>query len=475
MATMLTLTQKIILAYTLVFGLALGGFAVVVYHNTRVAEVKKLDAIIDSRMEKAQDEIEELRTEGRFPGTDLDSALLSVDLKNARIRILDRAGTFVAGDTSLRGLSAPEINRVIGGNWFHGMYTLKDQQYRSVWAPMDIDDHIQFAAQVLVPMHGIEDLLRRQLLLFACLIPALLVFTGLAAYFITKKTLNPIHSMVETAHSISAGTLDRRLPVPRPNDEIRTLALSLNTMMERIHAAFDVQRRFVADAAHAIRTPLTIINGELEFAENEASGELKKSVSAAREESGHLARLGEQLLALARLDAVAAGATTAFRRVRLDELLVDCVQRMSSFAAEKHIDLKVCINEAIELWGDADRLREMVRNLIDNAIKYSPSGSSVQVQLARKNADVAVIAVSDNGPGIGDEDLPHIFKRFYRSETFRSRESGSGLGLSIVEQVARLHQGKVRVESTPGKGSTFTIELPLNQPETPPPVTAKKD
>jgi two-component system OmpR family sensor kinase len=459
---MLTLTQKIIVAYSLVFGLALCGFALLVHHNTRITEIGKLDSQINDHINAIQDEIEEWKNDNKS-GINLDSTSYPVDLRNAKIRIFDQTGNFVAGDTTLDGLPAREIAQVLKGKFFYDMTTFKNRRYRSVWAPLDRDDRILFAVQVLAPMDNIAYLLRKQLLLFMCIIPAILIFTGMAAYLITKKSLRTILSIVEKSHTISAGSLDRRLPVPRPNDEIKALAISLNLMIERIGLAFDAQRRFVADAAHAMRTPLTIINGELDYAENLISGELKKSISAAHEEGERLARLAEQLLALARLDAIAGEGSDKLTTVRLDEIMINCVQRLSSVATKKKIDLQIRISEAIELQGDADRLSEMIRNLIDNAIKYSPSGSSVLALLVLKDTGVAVITVCDNGPGIDNKDLPHIFERFYRSETVRAQATGSGLGLAIVEQVVRLHRGVVRVESSPGKGTTFIIELPLEQ------------
>jgi len=455
---MLTLTQRIILAYTLVFGLTLAAFAFVVYRETRSAETVKLDAVINMRMEALQDAVERAHLHGRAPGADLDSAVHSPALKQPRFRVVGPNGACVAGDSALPQLDADAFDRVMHGSWLHLTVLVDKKEYRCVWAPMDVQQRILYAAQIVAPPTDMEAHLRQQLILFAILIPALLAFTAVAAYLITRESLGRVRSMVETARSVSAGTLDRRLPVPQPHDEIRDLALTLNAMMERIDGAFNAQRRFVADAAHALRTPLTIIHGELEFAEGRIDGEAKDAIVAAREEAESLARLGNQLLSLARLDAGVAAAST---QIRLDELVVDCVQRMGRYAAARQIDVQVRIDEPIELAGDSDRLREMVRNLLDNAIKYSPPKSCVEIGLCRHNSLRARISVHDAGPGIAADDLPRVFDRFYRSEHLRSRESGCGLGLAIVNQVARLHGGSASVESAPGTGSTFTVELPV--------------
>jgi hypothetical protein len=309
-------------------------------------------------------------------------------------------------------------------------------------------------------MTEMETNLERLLFLFCIVAPAALFLTALAAFFITRIAFKSITSMVHTTRSITAAKLDSRLPVPQTKDEIRELAETLNEMMERIDAAFRTQRQFVADASHEIRTPLTIIRSELEFAErNAGKTEAEESLHIALEELERLSRLTDGLLLLTRLDSP--GFSLKTRPIRLDELLIECVQNLKNATVQRSVAIELHIDNAVEVCADRDRLKSVVLNLLDNALHYSPEGGVVHMSITITYDDVVHIIVEDSGPGIAPNDLPHIFKRFYRADTERARENGSGLELAIAEQVVRLHNGQITVESTVGVGSKFIVELPL--------------
>jgi signal transduction histidine kinase len=455
----MTITAKIILAYTVVFGLTLAGFAFVIYQNSKKAELGKLDARMENHANKVQAEIEEQKSQGAFPAVGTLSAIRTEGLHHLRFRLLDKNGKLVLGDTSLAGLSLepwPD-NQSVSPRW--GFVKLKGHRQRSLWMPVEVDDRIEFLAQFVVPLTEVEENLQRLRLLFLVVGPAALLLTAGAAFFITRIAFKPISSMVETARSITAAKLDSRLTVPRTKDEIRKLAETLNEMMERIDAAFRTQRQFVADASHEIRTPLTIIRSELEFAErNLGKPQSEESIRVALRELERLARLSDGLLMLARLDAPGFSLTT--RTIRLDELLIECVRHMNESAARRRVTLDIRVEEAVELPADRDRLKSVLLNLLDNAIHYSPEGGTIRLSLTAVSNGNVRVTVEDSGPGIAPSDLPHIFKRFYRADTERSREGGSGLGLAIADQVVRLHGGRITVESTLGKGSKFVVELP---------------
>jgi signal transduction histidine kinase len=332
--------------------------------------------------------------------------------------------------------------------------------YRSLWLPVDVHDTVVYDVQLVTPMTEMEENLGRLQVLFFIVAPAALLLTALAAFFITRIAFKPITSMVHTTRSITAAKLDSRLSVPQAKDEIRELAETLNEMMERIDAAFRTQRQFVADASHEIRTPLTIIRSELEFAEcNAGKPEAEKSLHIALEELERLSRLTDGLLLLTRIDSP--GFSLKTRSVRLDELLIECVQNLQNAAVQRNVTLELHIDEAVEVPADRDRLKSVVLNLLDNALYYSPEGGIIHLSLTIPSNDAVQIIVEDSGPGIAPNDLPHIFKRFYRADTERACENGSGLGLAIAEQVIRLHNGQITVESTLGVGSKFIVELPL--------------
>jgi signal transduction histidine kinase len=455
----LTITNKIILAYTLVFGLTLAGFAFVIYHSTRSAELAKLDARLDNHISKMQEDIEEKEKSGKHISIEKLSRIHTEGLTSVRFRLISKEGTFALGDSSLIGLSIPPWPAKEHVPPHREYVTLYGHTYRSIWIPVDVHDIVVYNVQLIAPMTEMEENLERLLFLFCIVAPAALLLTALAAFFITRIAFKPITLMVQTTRSITAAKLESRLPVPHTKDEIRELAVTMNEMMERIDTAFRTQRQFVADASHEIRTPLAIIHSELEFAERNAGKlEAENSLHIALEELERLSRLTDGLLLLTRLDSPAFSLKT--QPVRLDELLIECVQNMQKAATKRNVALELHIDDAVELPADRDRLKGVVLNLLDNALHYSPDGKTINLSLTIPSTDTVRITVEDSGPGIAPNDLPHIFKRFYRADTERSRENGSGLGLAIAEQVVRLHNGQITVESTLGVGSKFMITLP---------------
>jgi signal transduction histidine kinase len=375
--------------------------------------------------------------------------------------LVDKNGTFVLGDSSLIGLSIPPWPLREHLPPRREYLTMNEHTYRSIWVPVDVRHSVVYDLQLVAPMTEMETNLERLLFLFCIVTPVALLLTALAAFFITRIAFKPITSMVHTTRSITAAKLDSRLPLPQTKDEIRELAETLNEMMERIDAAFRTQRQFVADASHEIRTPLTIIRSELEFAErNAGKPEAEKSLHIALEELERLSRLTDGLLLLTRLDSP--GFSLKTRTVRLDELLIECVQNLKNATVQRSVSIELHIDNAVEVPADRDRLKSVVLNLLDNALHYSPEGGVIHLSLTIPSNDAIQIIVEDSGPGIAPYDLPHIFKRFYRADTERARENGSGLGLAIALQVVQLHGGNISVESTLGVGSKFIVELPLH-------------
>ncbi len=456
----MTITSKIILAYTIVFGITLAGFAFAIYHSTQLSELAKLDARLDNHANKLQESIEKKEERGKILLVGKLASIQTEGLKEIRFRLVDKNGIFVLGDSSLIGLSIPPWPLKEHLPPRREYVTMNEHTYRSMWVPVDVRHSVVYDLQLVAPMTEMETNLERLLFLFCIVAPAALFLTALAAFFITRIAFKSITSMVHTTRSITAAKLDSRLPVPQTKDEIRELAETLNEMMERIDAAFRTQRQFVADASHEIRTPLTIIRSELEFAErNAGKTEAEESLHIALEELERLSRLTDGLLLLTRLDSP--GFSLKTRPIRLDELLIECVQNLKNATVQRSVAIELHIDNAVEVCADRDRLKSVVLNLLDNALHYSPEGGVVHLSLTIPSDDVVHIIVEDSGPGIAPNDLPHIFKRFYRADTERARENGSGLELAIAEQVVRLHNGQITVESTVGVGSKFIVELPL--------------
>ena len=244
-------------------------------------------------------------------------------------------------------------------------------------------------------------------------------------------------------------------------DEMERLSLSLNRMISRLEDALAYNRRFSADVSHELRTPLTILRGELEqvVQTSELRLDIKESVGSALEEIDRMTKIVENLLTIARLDS---GTDVMDRReVDLGQLVQWTVGQMHLIAEEKEITMRCTLSETAIILADPARVKQVLVNLLDNAIKYTPAGGEVHLATAISHR-MAVLEVSDNGIGIPPESLPHVFDRFYRSDRARSRGSGgTGLGLSIVQAICHAHEGSVGIRSVEGIGTTVRVEFPL--------------
>jgi signal transduction histidine kinase len=315
-----------------------------------------------------------------------------------------------------------------------------------------------------------------------------LLFALVGGWLITLGVLAPVRRMTRTARSIStAGDFRQRVPEKSwlGRDELATLAATFNEMLATLEALYQQQQRFVADASHELRAPITCIRCNLDLlakAPDLPPEEAQAALADAQAEANRLGRLVGDLLTLARTDAARQSEQSEDiavsngykkrdeekRQVDLDSLLLE-VFRQYQPAKENGIDdvrqqgprlLLQHITPARVL-GDADQLKQVLVALLDNALKYTPYEGAVSLSLTTDER-FARVKVSDTGIGISPDDLPHIFERFYRADRTRSRDhGGSGLGLAIVQSIIHEHQGAIEVESTPGKGSTFTLSLPL--------------
>lgn len=288
--------------------------------------------------------------------------------------------------------------------------------------------------------------------------PITLLAAASIAYFLAYKALSPVDGLRRMTNEITAERLDRRLPIRNPADELGLLAQTINSMIARLERSFSEIRRFTADASHELRTPVSVIRSEAELglAAAHCSEPARKRFESIVEECGRLADLTTQLLALCREEA----GLTQMRRapVHLRSLISDSVAIMRPLAEAKQQELVVDIQDDAVILGDAERLRQVFCNLLENAIKYTPGGGRLSVTLVRHNSE-AVLTIEDNGIGISSEDLPRVFDRFYQTTPGRS-EGGAGLGLSIVKSIVTAHQGRIEVASKVGSGSVFNVFLP---------------
>ena len=327
----------------------------------------------------------------------------------------------------------------------------------------------RFLIEVGAPYEQVEVVLYGLLLALALGLPLTVIVAVCGGYVLLKRALNPIDSITHTAEQITSRNLSQRLPVARTGDELERLSVALNRMIARLEESFQYIRRFTADASHELRTPLTVLRGELEAATQkpQLNPEVGETIGSALEETERLSRIVDSLLAISRLDAGEA----QMERVRLDlaELAASTTEQMRLLAEDRKLTLNCEAVGTVEIEGDRARLKQVIVNLVDNAIKYTPEGGNVTVKVGAIDGR-ATLEVADNGGGIPAEALPHLFERFYRVDKARSRQmGGTGLGLAIVGSIVTAHGGQVTVESTEGKGSRFRVELALDSE----PPTAK--
>lgn len=304
--------------------------------------------------------------------------------------------------------------------------------------------------------------LRRQMLLG---LPVALLLAGFGGYFLAWRALRPIDRITRTAQTINGGDLSRRLEHSGPADEVGRLAATFDSMLDRLQAAFERERRFTGDAAHELRTPLTALKGRLEVSLSRPRpvGAYRETLEEMEEQVDRLIRLSNDLLFIARLDQ--GQQTLQWERIELNDLVAVVVDQVAPLAKTKNVGVSRDLAPDLTIHGDLDLLIRLFLNLLDNAVKYTPVASQVTITGTATDDGVSV-AVSDTGPGIPADNLPHLFERFYRVEDDRGRRTaenergGAGLGLAIAQEIVRAHGGSIDVESRVGRGTAFTVHFP---------------
>ncbi|MFI5715341.1 sensor histidine kinase [Nocardia sp. NPDC051750] len=356
---------------------------------------------------------------------------------------------------------------------------------------VEYTENAEGTSLVALRLDETEAIVERLIVLQLVIGVAVLAVLAVAAYFVIRRSLRRLEQVEETAADIAAGDLHRRVPMRPTNTEVDRLARSLNSMLAQIQRGFaateaseeaarrseEKMRRFVADASHELRTPLTTIKGFAELYRQGATGDTDMLLDRIERESKRMGLLVEDLLMLARLDAER---PVEYAPVDLLSLASDAVHSARAVAAtqedgdsRRSIGLEVRPGTGTaEVPGDAARLRQVLANLLNNALVHTPPEAKVTVRLT-PGPDEVLLEVADTGPGMSPEQAERVFERFYRADDSRSRGSGgSGLGLSIVQALVAAHGGGVAVHSELGRGTTFTVRLPRHRPAAEPVVGA---
>jgi heavy metal sensor kinase len=291
-------------------------------------------------------------------------------------------------------------------------------------------------------------------------IPITIILAGILGYFFVKRMLKPVENITKIAQEIQDKDLNRRIEI-RNDDELGNLSATLNRAFEHLQKSMERQRQFTNDASHELQTPLAIVQGEASLAltQERTKEEYQKALESISDEISRVYSTVSKLLTLARADSGAEPLN--LEKTNLKELLGDIAADIKVLSEKKGINFQADLPEAIFVNGDGMKLRELFLNILGNAIKYTPASGNITLSLVKYD-ETAKIAVKDTGIGISEEHLPHIFERFYRAnKTHSDNDEGSGLGLAICQHIAEVHGGKIEVESQVGKGSIFTVILPL--------------
>lgn len=339
-----------------------------------------------------------------------------------------------------------------------------DQRWRVLALPLDGGEDTEYLV-ALAPLGSIDASVRRfgQLMIGMAAVGGALAFV--AGWLVAAHALRPVAVLTDTVGSIARSReFSRRVSVASAaptRDELWRLAATFNEMLASLEQAYAAQRRFVSDASHELRAPLTAIQANLELLSDRkhmSAEERERATAEAAREAGRMARLVADLLALARADA---GTALRRERVELDRVLMDVVGEARHLATGQRLEIGTLEPAAIE--GDPDRVKQLLLILVDNAVKYTPPGGRVRLSLSRDES-AATFVVQDTGMGIPPDELLRVFERFYRADPARSRvPGGTGLGLPIARWIAQQHGGTVELESAPGRGTTATVRLPLAQ------------
>lgn len=464
-----TVRGRLTLWYVSALALILVVFGVAVYVMLSRSLHRRVDEALRSTLEISITSLTHDTQEGQSSQSAAQSTTAELSHPQQAMMIFDGAGQMLAehpyeGDLHIR---PPDLGAIPDDEVY--LYTVAEEgdandrhrlAVRRVRIPPANTPYIILASQ---PLEAVEDELEslREILYLAT--PAVLLVAGLGGWFLARQGLAPVGAMARRARQLGAGSLDRQLPVANPRDELGQLATSFNELLARLDAAFDEQRRFMADASHELRTPLSVMStaaGVTLKKEHREEEEYREALQMMAEQTRRLSRIVQDMFILARADA--GHYPLQNRALYLNDLLAEVARAGGLLASDKGVTVELTNLPEAAFHGDEDLLRQMVMNLMDNAVKFTPARGVVRLSLTRR-ADEYLLSVSDTGPGIPAPARDHVFERFYRADKARSRseDGGAGLGLAIARWIAQAHDGDLELADSGGTGATFVARLPL--------------
>jgi signal transduction histidine kinase len=408
---------------------------------------------------RAQIALSEAGEEG---GLDSEFVTTLVQTSSFPIVVRGRDGSLIAASvgapTADLEMTPSELAGVLDGEVISHDVTVAGEAHKMETSRLAIGREIVGVVQVgesTEALNDVDSAIETIALIAGVIGVALALLTG---FWIAESNLRPIGRVTRVAREIEASDLSRRIAASHEPVEVQRLADTFDAMLERLQRAFEIQRNFVLDMSHEVRTPLTALRGNLDvmMLEPDLDAELRATLVRMKGEVDRLIRLSTNLLFLAHADA---GREVGKAPVELDTLITEVHQQMRYLRSDVEFGLER--QEPVTVVGDRDLLKQTLINLADNALKYTPAGGRVTLSVFPQDGH-AVVRVTDTGVGIEAEQLPRIFERLERVESSRPSVSGAGIGLSISDWIVKAHGGEIRVESHPGEGSVFTVVLPLD-------------
>jgi heavy metal sensor kinase len=399
------------------------------------------------------------------------------------IQVLDESGRIGRKSDNLKNVQLPiSLNAL--KNASRGLTTFETHRsfgntpLRIITFPVIENNHITKIIQIASSLEEVEDALHKLFIILMITVPSALLVASLGGLFLAHKALKPVDNITQTARMITSQNLNQRIQPLKVKDEISRLIETFNEMISRLDQSFRQIKQFSSDASHELKTPLTILKGEAEVTlrKERTIQEYKQTLKSNLEEINRMSQIVDDLLLLSKADS---GEIRLNKEdMNLTDILNEVIAQMSMLARSKNLYIETSNHhEDIHIFGDALRIRELFLNLIENGIKYTEEGGSINITLTKESlphegnepgltvgrqTEFIKIIFSDTGIGIAKENQERIFDRFFRVDKARSREQGgSGLGLSICKWIVKAHQGEIRVESEIGKGSSFIVKLPL--------------
>ncbi len=457
---------RLTLWYTLLLGATLIFFSIILYWVLKLSLHNQIDSNLQDRAQQIVSNIQnqavlDLKTGKVFiPEANVFSSSATF------VQVIRENGSIVSVSNNLGSQRFPVddeiLNENLKGNFTFKTVSVDNTPLRIYSTPIMAQAQVIGAVQVGQSINSVESTLRQVLFFLTGGTVMALVVAGIVGAFLSWTALSPIEKITQTATRIvSAQDLGKRLSPPKANDEVGRLTSTINSMLERLDNFFQAQVRLSADVSHELKTPLTAIRGNVDLLRRGAASdpeELNEALTIIDGELDRMSRIVADLLLLSQADA---GLSLRLRPVELDTLMLE-VYRQARVVANG-VNIQLGHEDQAIIQGDADRLKQLLVNLVTNAIKHTPPGGKITLSLHRE-AEWVRITVTDTGRGIAPIDMPHIFDRFYQANS--NGQKGTGLGLSIAQWIANAHGGEITVTSELGQGSVFTLWLPTTTRQT---------